>query len=110
MLAVGRCAVARGPVKVPRRVIARFGLSVAQPGRNVAVLCRQARFPTAHARQLIRLGIVSVGFGVSVALLGLSVTDVRGQVAVAPFDITLARRGQGVVLVVSQGPSVGHWP
>jgi hypothetical protein len=110
MLAVGRRAVARGPVKVPRRVIARFGLSVAQPGRDVAVLRGQPRFPTAHARQLIRLGIVSIGFGVSVALLGLSVADVRGQVAVTPFYVTLARSGQGVCLVVRQGASLGHSP
>jgi hypothetical protein len=110
MLTVGGGAITRGSVKVARRVVTRFGLSVTQPGRDVAVLRSQAGLATADSGQLIVFGIVAVRFGLSIALFGLPIADVRCQVAVATFYVTLARRRQGVFLVVRQGASVGHMP
>ena len=152
----GRRAIACRSVEVARRVIARFGLSVTQPGRFVAVLGSQAGHPPAGSRQLVGAGILAVLGGVgaifgghpavvdslgpvvsslsvprgssgafpgrlltlarraiaggsveitrgvvarrglSVTLLGLSVADVRSPVAVAPLDVALAWRRQGV--------------
>jgi hypothetical protein len=49
--------------------------------------------------------------GLSVALLGHSVTHVRSEIAVAPFDVTLASRCQGVLAVIRQSDSAsapGH--
>jgi hypothetical protein len=57
--------------------------------------------------------------GLSVTLLGLSVTHVRGEIAIAPFDVTLARLCQGVLTFIRStrvliweshvvGPSIGH--
>jgi hypothetical protein len=108
MLTVAGGAITRGPVEVARRVITRFGLSVTQPGRDVTVLRSQAGLPAADSGQLIGFGIVAVRFGLSISLLGLPIADVRREVAVATFYVALARRRQGVFLVVRQVASVGH--
>jgi hypothetical protein len=158
MLAVGRRAVTCGSVQIARRVIARFGLSVTQPGRDVTILRSQARLPATHTCQLVGPGVFAVlgGLGAifrrhlavidslgavvrsfsvprwgpgpfrlltlthravpcgsvevtrcviarrgfSVALLGLTVTNVRGQIAVAPFYVPLTCRRQGVLAFV----------
>ncbi|HAF18789.1 MAG TPA: hypothetical protein DCK96_03465, partial [Chloroflexi bacterium] len=101
MLTVGGGPIASGPVEIACRVITRFGLSVAQPGRDVTALRRQTGLTTAHSCQLVGPGVVAVRFGLSVALLGLPVADVRSKIAVAPFDVTLARRCQGVLILTS---------
>ncbi len=160
MLTVGRRAIPRGSVKIARRVVTRFGFSVAQPGRDVTVLRSQAGLPTAHssplvasrifavlcglgaifrrnlavvdglgpvirslsvprgrsgtfacllftlARRAIPCGSVEVTrrvvtrFGLSITLLCLSVTHVRGQIAVAPFQVALACLCQGVLALI----------
>jgi hypothetical protein len=156
VLAVGRRAITCSSVKITGRVITRFGLSVTQPGRDITVLRSEAGLPTAHSRQLVGSGILAVlgGLGpifgrnlavinglsavirslsmprwltgaiacrllaltrsavsrrsvevarrviprrgLSVPLLGLSVTHVRGKIAVAPFDVPLACDCEGV--------------
>jgi len=81
MLTVGRRAITCGSVKVARRVITRFGLSVPQPGRNVTVLRSQARLPTAYSCQLVGPGILAVLGGLG-AILGChpAVIDSLGSV------------------------------
>ena len=178
VLTVGRRAIPGGSVEITRRVITCFRLSVAQPRRDVTVLRSQAGLPTAHSCQLVGPGILAVlgcfgavfgrhlavvdrlgpvirslsaargrsgtfacrlltitrraisrgsvevtrgitRLGLSIALLRLSVTHVRGQIAVAPFDVTLACLCQGVLAFIrSTGvliwecraarPSLGH--
>gem|GEM_PF-1325059 len=163
LLTVGRRAIACGSVKIARRVIARFGLAVAQPGRDVTVLGSQTGHSPAHSSQLVGPGVFAVlgglgaifgrhlavvdslgtvigGFSVpggrsgafacrpstfahrpipfgsvkiagrvvarlslSVALLGLPVTHVRREIAVATLYVTLARRRQGVIALI--GPA-----
>jgi hypothetical protein len=162
VLTVGRRAIARGSVKITRRVITCFRLSVAQPGRDVTVLRSQAGLPTAHSCQLVGPGILAVlggvgaifgrdlavvdslgavirslsaargrsgtfarrlltvtlraipggsaevtrritRLGISITLIRLSVAHVRGEIAVAPFDVTLACLRQGVLAVI--GPT-----
>ena len=100
MLTVGGGPIASGPVEIACRVITRFGLSVAQPGRDVTALRRQTGLTTAHSCQLVGPGVVAVRFGLSVALLGLPVADVRSKIAVAPFDVTLARLCLGVLTFI----------
>jgi hypothetical protein len=179
VLTVGCRAIPRGSVKIARGVITRFGLSVAQPGRDVTVLRSEAGLPAAHSCQLVGPGVFAILGGVgtifgrylavidglgtvvrslsatrgrsgafdclllalarravtcgpveitrrvitrrglSVTLLGLSVTHVRGQIAIAPLDVTLARLCQGVLTFIrstrvliweshAAGPSIGH--
>jgi hypothetical protein len=82
-------------------------------------------------RRTVTCGAVEVTRGVitssglSVALLRLAIAHVRGQIAVAPFDVALARLGQGVLTFIrstrvliweshAAGPCFGHigrsWP
>ena len=167
MLTIGRRAVTCGSVKIAGRVITRFGLSVTQPGRDVAILRGQARLPAAHAGQLVGPGIFAVlgrlgailgrnlaviyglgavigslgvrgwrqrtfacrvvtlargavtcgavevtrrvvaSRGLTVTLFGLTVTHIRGQIAIAPFYIPLTRGCQGVLAIVRQ--SIPAW-
>ena len=165
MLPVGRGAVTRGSIEIARRVITRLGLSVTQPGRDVAILGSQARLPTAYSCQLVGPGILAVlgglgavfgrhlavidslgpvirslgvprwrtgtfalglltltcravpcrpvevarrvitRCGLPVTLLGLSVTHVGGQIAVAPFYVALTCDCKGVFI----GQSTQAW-
>jgi len=59
-LAVAHRAVPRSSVAITCGIVTRFGLSVTQPGRDVAVTRSQSGFPTAHCRQLIGAGILAV--------------------------------------------------
>ena len=157
MLTVGRRAIPRGSVEITGGVVTSFGLSVAQPRRNVTVLRSQAGLSAAHSCLLVSPGILAIlgglgailgrhpavvdslgpvvcslsatrgrsgdlarrlftigrgsvpcgpvvvargvvtRSGLAVALLRLAVAHIRGQVAIAPFDVTLARLGQGVL-------------
>jgi hypothetical protein len=81
MLTVGRRAVTCGSIKVAGRVITRFGLSVTQPGRDVAILRGQARLPAAHAGQLVGPGIFAVLGGLG-AILGRNLAVIYGLGAV----------------------------
>jgi hypothetical protein len=81
MLTVGRRAVTCGSVKVAGRVITRLGLSVPQPGSDVAILRGQARLPAAHAGQLVGPGILAVLGGLG-AILGRNLAVIDGLSAV----------------------------
>jgi hypothetical protein len=59
------------------------------------------------ARRAIPCGSVEITrrvvtrFGLPITQLGLSVTHIRSQIAVAPFYVALARGCQGVFAVIS---------
>ena len=85
-------------------------------GRNLAVVDRLGtivrslgaarRRPRAFALGLMTLRVVARR-GLSVTLLRFSVAHIRGQIAVAPFDVALAGRGQSVEVLIRQ--SVPAW-
>ena len=79
-LPIARRAIARGSVEVTGRVIARFGLLVTQPGRDVAVAGSQPGLPAAHRRQLVRPGILAVLRGLR-AILGGNLAVIDGPFA-----------------------------
>ena len=60
MLAVAGSSISRGSIKVTRRVVTCFGLSVAQPGGHVTVLRSKPCLAAAHARQLVGPGICAI--------------------------------------------------
>jgi hypothetical protein len=145
---VGRGAIACGSIEIACRVITRFGLTVAQSGGDVSVRRSLARLPAAHSCQLVGPGIFTVlgGLGpifrrnlavidrlgavvrslgapgwrpgafafrlvtlcviarcsLSVTLFRLSITYIGGQIAVAPFNVALACRGQGISVLIRQ--------
>jgi hypothetical protein len=84
-LTVARRAIACGSVEITRRVVARFGLSVTQPGRDVTVLRSQPGLPAAHSGQLVGPGILAVLGGLR-AILGcnLAIVDGLGAVVRSP--------------------------
>ena len=61
-----------------------------------------ARLMSSVARGAIPCGSVEITgrvvtrFGLSITQLGLSVSHIRSQIAVAPFDVALARSCNGV--------------
>jgi hypothetical protein len=59
-LTIARRAIPCGAVEITRRVVSRFGVPVAQPGRDVAITRCQTRLPTAHGRLLIGPRIFAV--------------------------------------------------
>ena len=59
-LTVVRRAIPCGAVEIANRVVTSFSLLVAQPGRNVTVLCSQPGLATANRRQLVGPGILAV--------------------------------------------------
>jgi len=97
MLTVGRRAVTGGSIEIARRVITRLGLSVPQPGRNVAILRSQARLPPAYSCQLVGPGILAVLGGLG-AVFGrhLAVVDSLGSVV---RRLCVRRRTRGTFAV-----------
>jgi hypothetical protein len=83
-LAVARRAIPCSSVEITGSVVARFGLSVTQPGRDVTVSCGQPGLPTAHRSQLVCPGILTVLgglcaiFGCNFAVVDRSYAAVRG--------------------------------
>ena len=96
-------AIAGGSVKVTRRVVTPFGLSVTQPGRDITVLSRQPRHAAARACQLVGPGIVAVLGGLS-TIFGrhLAIVDRLGAVVSSPRT-----PGCGLVAFVSRMLTVG---
>ena len=79
--AVACGAVARGSVEVAGRVVASFGLPVAQPRGHVSVLRGQPRFPAARADQLVGPGVLAISRGLG-AIFGRDLSVVDGLRAV----------------------------
>jgi hypothetical protein len=92
-LTAARRAISRGSVEITGCVVACFGLLVAQPGRDVPVPRCQPGLPTAHSRQLVGPGILSVLRGLC-AILGCDFAVVtRPDAAVG--SLSAARVGPG---------------
>ncbi len=101
MLTVGRRAIPCGSIKIARRVVTRFGFSVAQPGRDVTVLRSQAGLPTAHSSQLVGSGIFAVLCGLG-AIFGrnLAVVDGLGPV-IRSLGVPRGRSGTFACLLIT---------
>jgi hypothetical protein len=59
-LTIARGAIPGSAVAIPGRVVTRFSLSVAQPGRDVSVPRGEPGLPATHSRQLVGPGILAV--------------------------------------------------
>ncbi|HEY4915050.1 MAG TPA: hypothetical protein VIJ91_14160 [Candidatus Dormibacteraeota bacterium] len=59
-LTIARRAITCCAVEITRRVVARFGVTVAQPGRDVAITRCQTSLPTSHRRLLVGPRIFAV--------------------------------------------------
>jgi hypothetical protein len=95
-LAIARRAISRGSVEITGRVVARFGLSVAQPGRYVTVPRRQPSLPAAHRGQLVGPGILAVPRGLC-AIFGCNFAVIDGTYA-AVGSLGPPRVGQGALV------------
>jgi hypothetical protein len=81
VLTVASRAIPGGAIEIARRVVTRFGLSVTQPGCNVAVLGSQPSLSPPYSRQLVGPGIKAVLGGVG-AIFGRNPAVVDGLRAV----------------------------
>ncbi|HZQ50322.1 MAG TPA: hypothetical protein VFB69_08440 [Candidatus Dormibacteraeota bacterium] len=80
-MTVGRRPIPGGAVEIAGRVVARLGLPVAKPGRDIAILRRKAGLPAAHPAQLVGPGILAVLGGLR-AVFGRNLAVIDGLSAV----------------------------